>query len=129
MFIVLGGVALLIDNIQEIETLTWEDTDSERGKYKARLTMSKGQNWRTRQKAKDIQEAMRCARDPEYAHWQELKWALDRIKEAEERVDNVLDSPSVKRLPAGAIKKLKEASQILNSKITVGNRMAVGYIR
>ena len=129
MFIVLGGTIIPVDNIRGIRKLNPGEAVSKNGKYHAEIIELTGTHWLTAQSSSAIEEALRCCRDPEYAHRQELKWALDRIKEAEEQVDNVLGSPSVKRLPAGAIKKLKEASQILNSKITVENRMAVGYIR
>ncbi len=129
MFIVLGTTMIPVGNIRGIRKLSPAESVSENGKYRAGIMELKGTHWLTPQSSGEIEEALRCAHDPEYAHRQELKWALDRIKKAEELVGGVLDSPSAHRLPAGKIKALREASAVLNSKITVEDRMTVGYIR
>ena len=129
MFIVLGTTMIPVSNIRGVRKISPDEAVSKKGKYRAEITELKGTYWLTPQYASEIEEALRCAHDPEYAHRQEMKWALDRIGKAEEQVDKALASPSVNRMTAGAIKNLEEASLILNSKITVEDRMAVGYIR
>ena len=129
MFITIVDAMIEVSNIREVKEIEYLDDNSEHGKYKTYVTTKEGKDWRLCQGSKKIHEAIRMARDREYAHQQELKFLMDRIRKAEKLVDEIGENSSSLRMSCDARRKLAKAGDILDSgKTKLEDESGVGYI-